>query len=139
MKVDAPDTASIAGVLTSGAEVSVYVGTAPSNPSGYRFDIYGREGTITLGNGSANIGGNTLYLARGREAAAEMPVPDRFKFVPEGTPQGQAYNVAQAYTRFADARQAAGAFDPDFDVAVTRHRLIDAIERSSSEGRSIKL
>jgi len=32
-----------------------------------------------------------------------------------------------------------GGFDPDFDLAVKRHRLIDAIERSSAEARAVRL
>ncbi|HLF75929.1 MAG TPA: Gfo/Idh/MocA family oxidoreductase [Dehalococcoidia bacterium] len=140
IKVDAPDTISVAGALTNGAEVSVYIATVPSNPGGYRLDIYGREGALTVTTpGSANIGVNQVYLTKGREAPAAMAVPDRFKLVPEGTPQGQPLNVAQAYTRFADSLQAGDPFDPDFDMAVTRHRLIDAIERSSKEGKSIRL
>ena len=68
-----------------------------------------------------------------------MPAPDKFKLVPEGTPAGPPRNVAQAYARAADAMQAGKMPDPDFAVAVTRHRLIDAIERSSETGRSIAL
>ena len=47
--------------------------------------------------------------------------------------------VAQAYARLADAYTAGSGFEPDFDLAVTRHRLLDAFERSSNEGRVIQL
>ena len=47
---------------------------------------------------------------------------------PEGTPAGPPRNVGNAYARLADTF-AAGSFDADFDLAVARHRLIDAIER----------
>jgi predicted dehydrogenase len=68
-----------------------------------------------------------------------MPVPAKYRFAPEGTPAGQPYNVAQAYARAADALRGRGAFDVDFDLAVRRHRLIDAIERSAATGRSVKV
>ena len=68
-----------------------------------------------------------------------MPVPAKYKLVPEGTPPGPPYNVAQAYARMADAVRAGSAFDVDFNLAVKRHTLIDAIERSSSTGQSVKL
>ena len=138
--VDSPDVVSIAGVLESGAEVSYQVASVPSSPSGTRYEIYGRDGTLVIsGGGSANIGPNILYGAKGKDPLAEMPAPDKFKLVPEGTPAGPPRNVAQAYARAADAMQAGKMPDPDFAVAVTRHRLIDAIERSSETGRSIAL
>jgi predicted dehydrogenase len=68
-----------------------------------------------------------------------MPVPAKYRVVPESTPAGQPYNVAQAYARAADALRGGGSFDVDFGHAVQRHKLIDAIERSSATGRSVKL
>ena len=41
--VDSPDTISVAGVLQSGAEVSVHVAAIPFHPSGTRLEIYGRD------------------------------------------------------------------------------------------------
>jgi predicted dehydrogenase len=137
--VDAPDYFSVAGRLVSGAEVSVLVASVPSGSGGFRLDVYGREGALTLTSGSANIGPNQVHLARGREGPAPLPVPDRFRLVPEGTPAGQPLNVAQAYARLADAMRDGAPFDPDFDLAVRRHRLLDAIERSSQEGRTVRL
>jgi predicted dehydrogenase len=139
VSVDAPDVVSAAGVLKNGAEVSYQVVSVPSSPSGTRLEIYGREGTLVITAGSANIGPNTLSGAKGREPLAEMPVPDGYKLAPEGTPAGPPRNVAQAYVRYADSLQKGEAIAPDFEVAVSTHRLIDAIERSSNEGKSIKL
>ena len=70
---------------------------------------------------------------------AEMPAPDKYKLVPEGTPPGPPRNVAQAYARAADALQGGGSPAPDFGDAVVRHRLIDAIERSAESGKSVSL
>lgn len=138
--VDAPDWVSMSGRLESGAEVAFQVATVPSNPSGNRFEIYGREGTLSIVAGSANIGPNRiLFGGRGKEPLAEMEVPDRFKIVPEGTPAGSPRNVAQAYVRLADAIRDSAPYDPDFDLAVQRHKLIDAIERSAAEGKSVRL
>ena len=68
-----------------------------------------------------------------------MPIPSKYKLVPEGTPAGQPYNVAQAYARMADALRGGPSFDVDFNLAVKRHTLIDAIERSSATGRSVRV
>lgn len=138
--VDAPDNISVAGRLVGGAEVTVQVAAVPVNPGGYHLEIYGREGALTVASaGSANIGPSQLYGARGKDVPATLPAPDRLTLVPEGAPAGPPRNVAQAYARLADAYAAGGGFEPDFDLAVKRHRLLDAIERSSSEGRAVQL
>jgi predicted dehydrogenase len=138
--VDAPDAISFAGRLKSGAEVSVQVAAVPVNPTGSRLEIYGRDGMLTIVSGGAlSTGPNKLFGAKAKETVAEMLIPDQYTLVPEGTPAGGARNVAQAYAAFADVFEAGQPFEADFDLAVTRHRLIDAIERSSREGRAIKL
>ena len=137
--VNSPDWVSMAGRLESGAEVAFLVATVPSNPSGNRFEIYGREGTLSIVAGAANIGPNRLLFGgRGKEPLTEMDVPDRFTLVPEGTPSGPPRNVAQAYVRLADTLHSGEPYDPDFDHAVTRHKLIDAIERSAAEGKAVR-
>lgn len=138
--VDSPDVINAAGRLENGAEVSVQIASVPSGGGHSRLDIYGRGGALTLAAGGAlSVGPNRLLATRGREAATELEVPDRFKLVPEGTPAGSPRNVAQAYMRFVDTMGDGGGFDPDFDLAVQRHRLIDAIERSSAEARAVRL
>jgi len=138
--VDAPDSINVVGRMKSGAEVSVNVAAVPSNPGGNRIEIYGREGAIVLrADGSFNTGGSEIHAGKGKEKMAAMPVPAKYKFVPDSTPGGQPYNVAQAYARAADALRGRGSFDVDFNLAVQRHKLIDAIERSSATGRSVKV
>lgn len=138
--VDAPDSINVAGRMVNGAEVSISVAAVPSNPSGNRMEIYGREGALIVrADGSFNIGPSQVHAGKGKESLAAMPIPAKYRIAPEKTPAGQAYNVAQAYARAAEALRGRGAFDVDFDLAVRRHALIDAIERSSATGRSVKL
>jgi predicted dehydrogenase len=139
MQVDSPDWISVAGRLGQGAEVSFLVTTVPFNPSGNRFEIYGREGTLVISGGSANVGPSQLQGARGGEALATMDIPERFALAPAGTPAGPARNVAQGYVRFAQALAAGETYHPDFDHAVKRHALIAAIERSAAEGRTVRV
>ncbi len=47
--------------------------------------------------------------------------------------------VAGHHARAAEALRGGGSFDVDFNLAVQRHKLIDAIERSSATGRSAKV
>jgi predicted dehydrogenase len=138
--VDSPDSINVIGRTAGGAEVSMYVAAVPSNPSGNRIEIYGREGALVLrAEGSFNTGGSELFAGKGKEALAPMPVPAKYRVVSESTPGGQPYNVAQAYARAAGALRGKGAFDVDFDLAVRRHTLIDAIERAAAGGRSVKV
>ncbi len=142
VEVDSPDSISVAGRLESGAEVSVQVAAVPVGSTGTRLEIYGREGVLILTSGGAlSTGPNKIYVGKGKDPVAEVQAPDEYHVAPEGTPAGPPRNVAGGYARLADAYSASGdaAFEPDFDLAVTRHRLIDAIERSSKEGRSITL
>jgi predicted dehydrogenase len=138
--VDAPDSINIVGRMASGAEVSINVAAVPSNPGGNRLEIYGREGALVIrANGALSLGPNQMHAGKGKEAMAPMPVPAKYRVVPESTPAGQPYNVAQAYARASGALRGGGLFDVDFNHAVQRHTLIDAIERSSATGRSVKL
>jgi predicted dehydrogenase len=138
--VDSPDSITVVGRMVGGAEVAINVAAVPSNPGGNRIEIYGREGTLVLhADGSFNTGSSELIAGRGKEPMAPMRAPAKFAFAPEGTPAGQPYNVAQAYARAADALRSRGSFDVDFDLAVQRHKLIDAIERSSATGRTVTL
>jgi len=139
LTVDAPDWVSLCGGLERGGEVSFLVATVPSSPDGNRFEIYGSAGTLTITGGTPSGGPNNLAGARGKEPLAAMEVPERFTVVPQGTPAGAPRNVAQAYTRLAAAIHADRPFEPDFAHAVKRHRLIEAVEQSAAEGRSVRL
>jgi predicted dehydrogenase len=138
--VDAPDSISVVGRMMGGAEVTVNVAAVPSNPGGNRMEIYGREGALVIrADSSLNIGPSHAHAGKGKGAMASMPVPAKYKLAPEGTPGGPPYNVAEAYARLAGALRGGQSFDVDFNLAVRRHELIDAIERSSATGRSVRV
>ena len=137
--VDAPDTVSAAGLLKNGAEVSYQVASVPYNASGTRLEIYGRKGTLVLTTNSLNIGPTKLHMSIGSEKLAEATPPASYTLVPSDLAAGPGKNVAQAYARFAAALQSGKSDAPDFNHAVVRHALIDAMERSHNEGKVIKL
>ncbi len=139
MVVDAPDAVSAIGKLRSDAEVNILIGTAPVAAAGTRLEIYGTKGTLAINTPSINIGLNKLFGAQGNDKLAELAIPERFRAAPAGVPAGPPQNVANAYARFAQAMQASVRVDPDFEAALGIHRLIDAIERSAAERRSVDL
>ena len=137
--VDAPDTVTVAGVLENGAEAGYQVASVPFNASGTSMEIYGRRGTLRLTSNSINIGPSRLCKATGANELAELTPPDDYILIPKDMAAGPGRNVAQAYARFAQARAAGQKASPDFDDAVVRHAMIDAMERSHVEGKVVRL
>lgn len=138
VSVDAPDTVTMAGVLQRGAEVAFQLAPVAHNPSGNRVEIYGSEGTLVLTGQSMGIGPWALQGSRGDAPLAEMPALDKYYLAPKDV-FFLARNIAQNYARYADPNATPQGGAPSFEDAVVRHRLLDAIERSSIEGRAISL
>ena len=141
VEVTAPDTISVNGVLTSGAVASAQVVNVPYHGSGYRFEIYGKEGTLLVSSGgSPSTEFAKLYGARGASSEMEeIVISDRYTFVPDTVPDGAPFNIAQLWNRFATGIENTEDVEPNFDTAVQRHRLLEAIQKSSDTGRAQKL
>jgi predicted dehydrogenase len=139
-RTDSPDQVLVSGLLAGGAVATVHVASIPYNGSAWRLEVYGREGTLVATSSQMpQMADVRLLGARGRDALAELSVPESYVTVPEGTPKGPPFNVGQMYTRLADALHNGGVAQPDFDLAVQRHRLIDAIQQASDEGRTVRV
>ncbi|MGZ8229681.1 MAG: Gfo/Idh/MocA family protein [Burkholderiales bacterium] len=141
--VTSPDNIMIQGRLESGAVLNAYVGHEPYHGSGYRFEIYGKDGTLALigGGDAGQEAQRKIYGGRKEDPKLkELPIPERLKWVPEevrGT--GPSYDVGQMWVRFAEAIRTNTRIEPDFDSAVRRHRMLDAIRRASDTGQRQKL
>src|SRR6201997_1253403 len=104
LDVTSPDNVLISGRLANGAVVSVHIGAIPFAGSGYRMEIYGRDGTlVAAGEDSPQLSEVSLHGAKGGNTLAPMPVPERFTFAAPDTPSGEALNVGQMYTLFAQS------------------------------------
>jgi predicted dehydrogenase len=140
LDVTSPDNVLVNGWLSNGAVASVHIGTIPYAGSGYRMEIYGRNGTLVAsGKDSPQLGEVSLHGAKGSNTLAPMPVPAKFSIAAPGTPSGEAFNVGQMYTRFAQAVGAGESHPPSFETAVGLHRLIDAIKQASDTGREVTI
>ncbi len=137
--VDAPDTVTVAGVLRNGAEAAYQVASVPYNASGTSMEIYGRKGTIKLTSNSVNIGPSRLFMATGADEMTELTPPKNYILIPNDMAAGPGRNVGQAYARFAQEIESIKKPSPNFDDAVVRHAMIDAMERSHVEGKVIRL
>jgi predicted dehydrogenase len=77
----------------------------------------------------------TVRGGKGAQSTLEvLPVPTQYWSTP---PRGQdlSTNVAQAYARFARDYREGTHLCPTFDDAVTRHRMLDAIEKAAATGQ----
>ena len=57
-----------------------------------------------------------------------------YRRVPPAVPAGLPFNVAQLYMRMAEGIREGKSVSPDFDVAIKRYQLLDAIEKASDTG-----
>jgi predicted dehydrogenase len=138
LDVTSPDNVLISGRLANGAVVSVHIGAIPFAGSGYRMEIYGRGGTlIATGEESPQLSEVSLHVAKGGNTLASMAVPERFMFAAPGTPSGEAVNVGQLYTLFAQTIRGGESRQPTFETAVELHRLVDGIKQASDTGRQV--
>jgi predicted dehydrogenase len=141
--VTSPDNVVVQGRLENGAVVNAYCGVHPYHGSGHRLEIYGREGTLAMIGGGEGGGEHQRKVMGGRKddkALQELPVPEKFKWVPEAVRRGgPEYEVGQMWVKFAEAIRTGSEIDPDFDHAVRRHRTLDAIVRASATGQRQKV
>jgi predicted dehydrogenase len=138
LDVTSPDNVLLSGWLASGAVASVHIGAIPFAGSGYRMEIYGRDGTlVATGEDSPQLSEVFLHGAKGANTLAPMRVPEPFKFASPGTPSGEAINVGQMYSLFARAIRDGESHQPTFATAVDLHRLVDAIKQASDTGREV--
>src|SRR3989454_9533884 len=139
VEVTSPDNVLVSGQLASGAVASVHVGAVPWTGSGFRMEIYGRDGTLVATGTVSSQRGETLRLqgARGTHALSDLAVPERFVSVPADFPRGDPFNVGQMYALFAEAIRTGQSRVPTFDTAVDLHRFLDAIKQASETGREL--
>lgn len=139
LDVTSPDNILISGRLTNDAVASVHIAAIPYAGSGYRMEIYGRDGTlVAAGEDSPQLSAVTLHGAKGGNTLEPLPVPSRLTVATPGTPSGEAVNVGQMYALFAAAIRGGGAGAlPSFDTAVNLHCLVDAIKDASDQSRQV--
>lgn len=140
LDVTAPDNILVSGRLQNGAALSSHIAAIPYAGSGYRMEIYGRDGTLVAsGEDSPQLGAVALSGATRGNELAPIAIAGRFTVASPGTPAREAFNVGQMYARFAAAiRDQSGDF-PTFDTAVDLHRLIDGIKSASDSGAAVKV
>ena len=136
--VSSPDNILVNGKLANGGVGSVHIASNPWAGSGYRMEIYGREGTLIVSSeGSANTNVVRIQGVREGNTLEDLEIPEKYVYVLEGMPQGEAYNVGQMYYQFGQSILSGNNCQPDFQQAVELHRFIDNIRQASDQGREV--
>ena len=134
-----PDQLVVNGIVGDGAVVSFQIRGGMARGTEFLFEIHGERGDLTLSATERASMQRQELTVRGAQGAAkelaELPVPARYRWVPEGTPGDSRYNVAQLYARLGERIRDGKPASPGFAAAVTRHRLLDAILQASETGR----
>jgi len=131
----ADDQVLVSGLLEGGATFSIHYRGGVSRGINLLWEINGTEGDLqlTAAGGQAQIFEMTVRGGKVAQSSLEvLVVPEKYWWSP---PQGPSTNVAQAYARFARDYREGTHFCPTFDDAVTRHRMLDAIETAAATGQ----
>ena len=135
--VTAIDTIAVSGTLENGAIASAYIGSPPQLGTGFRVEIVGRDGVLLVtSTGGPNT--NSLRIQGGRagdDKLDDIPIDVGDIWTPDDVPQGAPFHVAQMYRRFSERIAGQSVELPDFDEAVSLHKLLDAVQRSSDTGQ----
>src|SRR5207245_286243 len=133
----AEDQVCVTGLLEGGAALSIHYRGGVSRGTNLLWEINGTEGDLQLiaAGGQAQIFEMTVRGGKGAQSSLEvLPVPEQYRWSPPQVP-GPSTNVAQAYALFARDYREGTHFCPTFDDAVTRHRMLNAIETAAAAGQ----
>ncbi|MFL5620977.1 MAG: Gfo/Idh/MocA family protein [Gemmatimonadaceae bacterium] len=128
------DQVAVTGLLEGGAAFAIHYRGGSSRGTNLLWEINGTEGDLqlTADGGHIQIFEPTVRGGKAAQSSLEvLPVPEQYRWAP---PQGPGTNVAQAYAQFARDFREGTHLCPTFDDAVTRHRMLDAIETSAASG-----
>jgi predicted dehydrogenase len=131
----ADDQVCVTGLLEGGAALSIHYRGGQSRGTNLLWEINGTAGDlqVTADGGQVQLFELTVRGGNGAQSAlAVLPVPAQYHLSPL---RGPATNVAQAYARFARDYREGTHLCPTVDDAVTRHRMLDAIEKAAATGQ----
>ncbi|MGW6143116.1 Gfo/Idh/MocA family protein [Streptomyces sp. NPDC055140] len=143
------DQIAVTGLLESGAVAAMHLRGGESRATVFHWEINGTDGDLVVKADQAQwwSGRLRLYGARGSDGVlTELPVPARYqRSLTHWTERSAepAYNVAHEYALLRDQITGSLAPDtdgvPDFQHAVRRHGILEAIREAARTGRKVTL
>lgn len=144
--VTSPDNVIVSGILETGCVVSMHIASTRSPAPGWKLHVFGTQGTIVatstlmLQYGNIKIKGAKLedvpdsYTYVGEDSLIDIPIPDSYRNIPDTVPSGWPSNIAELYRIFSNGLIKGTPIQPDFQAALTHHKLLDVIVRASETG-----
>jgi predicted dehydrogenase len=132
------DQVGITGLLESGAALSVHYRGGYSRGTNLLWEINGTNGDlqVTSDGGQPQIFELTVHGGSGAQSRLNvLPLPEHYQKSASPQDSGPAVNVAHAYARFARDYREGTHLSPTFDDAVTRHRMLNAVETAARTGQ----
>jgi len=132
------DQIAVTGVLENGAVASVHYRAGQSVGPNFVWEINGTDGDliITADGGHVAFYPLTIKAAKKTQDHFEIvDVPEQYYKIPKHVLQGPAYHLAQHYGLVLNDLKEGTKLAPRFGDAVIRHKLLDAIQKSSVTGQ----
>ena len=136
-----PDQIVVTGALTGGTLATVHYRGGTSRGANFAWEINGTKGDVRLeaAGGHAQMFDMTMRAGFGSDKQLKvLDIPSQYRWVPDDI-GGVALNVAQVYRRLSDALAGKSSTEMGFDVAVSRHRMLAAIEEAAATGQQVRL
>jgi len=128
--VTSPDQIAIAGVARDGVVVVAHVQGAAAARPGLVIEVRGTDGLLEIAAvPSLAAAAIELRLVKNGDDAVDV----------SGERDDAIARVGRVYSDLASAVRTGRPHGPDFDHAVRRHHLLDAIRESSIEGRRVEI
>ena len=143
LDVTSPDNVLLSGRLANGAVASVHIGAIPFAGSGYRMEIYGRDGTlVAAGEDSPQLSEVSLHGAKGGNTLAADGGPGAFQLCRARYAVWRSHQCRADVYAVRSGDPKSGDWQgvnrpPDFETAVELHHLVDAIKQASDSGREV--
>jgi predicted dehydrogenase len=134
LPMTASDQIAMTGLLEGGAVASFHMRGGVSRGTNFLWEINGTEGDLVITSDLVfvHLGELKLQIATGDATALEdVKIDPGMSDVPASLLGSQAYNPACLYAAFARDLRGGTRTCPDFDAALSRHRLLDLIHRSN--------
>jgi predicted dehydrogenase len=136
--VTSPDHILITGYLESGAAASASIAYIPWQGSGWNIEIYGTNGTLRASSISyPQLSAVEIKGGRGGDKSLqEIP----FAGYHRGTFSGiEPLAVAEMFKRLYKGIIQGEGVTPNFEDGLKLHRLLEVIQRSSDQGRKVRV
>jgi predicted dehydrogenase len=137
LPVDADDTAVVTLGFASGA-LGVVTVSGVTRAGESRIELYGSKGTLVLKGFSGELWG----AQAGEQALSKLDIPEQYVAASRGKP-GQQGMIVALLDELAEAIHAGhlteGSLLPTFADALAVQRVLEAAQRSSEEGKRVRL